>query len=1089
MKKEQGYKKLVGRITLSMFLMGSGLGYMTQTEAADAASFKTPEYYKMGALDYIGAAEAYALGFSGKGVRTAVVDDDTRIIHVDFKGKNISYAGNYNDNQDWVKIDHGTHVSGIVAANKDDLGMHGVAYNADLWTANMKTAYEEKLKETPDIKIVNCSFGYESILELQDLTKYGEVSWKGYTKWLDRTELAQKEQEEYYNQRLDWTDLATNHDKLFIVSAGNCGHLSVESTNPGQGFFTPELKNNIIAVGAINVPNAKDEIVNNYHADFSQMAMFYEDNFISAPGNKIYSSRASSPDDATNVLEMQGTSMAAPVVSGVATLVQEAFPYMSAKQIGDVLLSTAVMPAYNQDYGFYSLREIENGDKSYGLNIIYYNNKAKPTTTAEWMTVLEDAINLKGDDLIQILKEKHAMDANGNLITDNIFFYNNIPASVVFGQGAVNAAKAVKGPGVLNANRLTSDDIYTLADGSKQVLYSVDTKGYNSVWSNAISEKRVQTVDKDKELQARQTFYLQYGKEAEAHGYTGKLQNIEDYIAIYNKSLEKSPLLDLPVGLVKQGAGILSLNGQNTYTGISRIEEGTLQINGSVASDVSLIASDAKTAVLAGKGIIQGDVYNNGQTVVAGNYVFTNVYDVNPALDAEGLYIKKTFNSDGGTLAVVFNQDLTKNGYIKAETMNLRDLQLIPANGATPLWGNYDVLYSQQDVDETKNTFVDNEVSPYVNIQGKWDGKTGLMKIAKTQNLDDTDDLNDMQKSVLNGVEGVFGNSSIEKQKQLMPLYYKSAQTVTQESSNLAANQRAALLTDSLTSTVTHNAIYDRLNAVNSLKDNFWGKMFRGFEHMDGQTGGHGFDNAVTGGMLGYDRMLGTTSRLGGFFSYGEVNYDSDSVRGNSKDWRVGLYGSKQNGNWDYQWLASYGQNRYDLNHYEYAFGMKSGSDFKSKLWEAQITAGYLLPSTQKKVWQIKPYATVAYSHINQDGYTETGNNLLAQKIESAGNNNWTAEVGTKFRRRYANGTGWGGSIGYKRVLSGANPRLDGTFLADTSSNVFHIFYDNDRNFLTYNLNAFSNMGDRWTIQGDITGIKSSSRHTELYSVMAKYSF
>ena len=198
-----------------------------------------------------------------------------------------------------------------------------------------------------------------------------------------------------------------------------------------------------------------------------------------------------------------------------------------------------------------------------------------------------------------------------------------------------------------------------------------------------------------------------------------------------------------------------------------------------------------------------------------------------------------------------------------------------------------------------------------------------------------------------------------------MPLYYKSAQTVTQESSHLAANQRAALLTDSLTSRVTNNAVYDRLNATNSLsglgaeyynnkevdvkvpgfsgkpqivkthlqlnpvKDNFWGKMFRGFEHMDGQTGGHGFDNAVTGGMLGYDRMLGATSRLGGFFSYGEVKYNSEGIAGDSKDWRIGLYGSEQNGNWDYQWLASYGQNRYDLDHYEYAFGMKSGSDLR----------------------------------------------------------------------------------------------------------------------------------------------------------------
>src|SRR4051812_16500617 len=41
---------------------------------ADAASFRTPEYSHMGTLDQIGAADAYALGYTGKNVLVGVVD-------------------------------------------------------------------------------------------------------------------------------------------------------------------------------------------------------------------------------------------------------------------------------------------------------------------------------------------------------------------------------------------------------------------------------------------------------------------------------------------------------------------------------------------------------------------------------------------------------------------------------------------------------------------------------------------------------------------------------------------------------------------------------------------------------------------------------------------------------------------------------------------------------------------------------------------------------------------------------------------------------------------------------------------------------
>ena len=74
--------------------------------------------------------------------------------------------------------------------------------------------------------------------------------------------------------------------------------------------------------------------------------------------------------------------------------------------------------------------------------------------------------------------------------------YNNVPLDVIFGQGIVDAGKAINGLGAINVRRLDKSDIssdYTVAGvngKTKQALYTVDTQGYNSTWSNSIGEIR-----------------------------------------------------------------------------------------------------------------------------------------------------------------------------------------------------------------------------------------------------------------------------------------------------------------------------------------------------------------------------------------------------------------------------------------------------------------------------------------------------------------------------------------------------------------------------------------------------------------------
>ena len=201
----------------------------------------------------------------------------------------------------------------------------------------------------------------------------------------------------------------------------------------------------------------------------------------------------------------------------------------------------------------------------------------------------------------------------------------------------------------------------------------------------------------------------------------------------------------------------------------------------------------------------------------------------------------------------------------------------------------------------------------------------------------------------------------------------------------------------------------------------------------------------------------------------------------------MGIYGDHKNGDWEYQALATYGRNRYDLDRFVTWEGTKTNSEYKAKVWDGEVKARYFIPSTQNKTWQVKPYGKLSYTHTAQDAYAETGSSVFKQSLNSATNNSWRGEVGVELNCNLTKQSSWGGSIGYKRILSGLNPELNGTFVGDTNS--FSIRGDNDRNYITYSLNTRGSLGGKWMGQAEFRGEASGHTHKEIVSVIAKYSF
>ena len=369
-------KKLLSLIALSLLLAKP-----YNVFAADTDSFRTDEYKAMGenVLDLINAAGAYAQGYTGKGVTVGVPDAGTvNFSHPEFSGKTGSgVVFDELESSDvplaWEEIGHPTHVAGIAAADKNGFGMHGVAYDADIASSSVmghyyggggfesSNSFYDNYLTNPDIKIINNSWG--SSLYLLDEKDFNE----GIAYF--QSDIANFEIEK-----------AVNNDKLLIFAAGNSGHLTAAIENNLDVLTGDKAFNdNIITVTAAKAnsftknANGGFDVESDAIAIFSDLAMYNEDTTLSASGWNINSANADFAASGEYYSSSYGTSMAAPIVTGVAALVQQAFPYLGGKQIGDVLLSTANNNITN-DSGYFVTSQSdydEDDDEVLSLNILY----------------------------------------------------------------------------------------------------------------------------------------------------------------------------------------------------------------------------------------------------------------------------------------------------------------------------------------------------------------------------------------------------------------------------------------------------------------------------------------------------------------------------------------------------------------------------------------------------------------------------------------------------------------------------------------------------------------------------------------------
>lgn len=324
------------------------------------------EFNASKALEQINALGAYNLGFTGKGVTVGVVDSGIDLRHPEFAtaGKfiggikfNTSVPGhnetnpalfttfNSGNNDYTAAKSHGTAVSSLAVGAKDGSGMHGSAYGASLYVASINVGqvsnvianeFDTQLSASTrhmvdnGVKIINYSLGNND----------GTACGGGLTPAGVRCNV------DHYNATTLATDLPTlaasaqyavSKGALLVFAAGNEGQLSPDVL-AGLPKLVTGIEKGWLAVGAVDANNQ----ITNYSNRCGSAAAWC----LVAPGDLTFAVVLGSNNQNNTPLGADyntdgGTSLAAPIVAGVAALAKEAFPWFTNYDLQQTLLTTA----------------------------------------------------------------------------------------------------------------------------------------------------------------------------------------------------------------------------------------------------------------------------------------------------------------------------------------------------------------------------------------------------------------------------------------------------------------------------------------------------------------------------------------------------------------------------------------------------------------------------------------------------------------------------------------------------------------------------------------------------------------------------
>lgn len=301
------------------------------TPTPTTTDFNTAEFRRSDGPEFHNAISAWQNGITGAGSIIAIIDSGIDRDSPEFAGRihpdSTDVAGNRGIE---AEDDHGTNVAMVAAAARNNTGILGIAWDAQVLVLRADDP-GSCAAATPTDTSNTCLFDDRNIAAgvdhaiasgaaVIDISLGGDPALPVLTSAVARAAAA---------------------GVVVVVSAGNGGDGSEPGVDPNQpdpfsGSLLAAGGNNVIIVGSVDA----NGVISDFANRAGNSAAFY----LSARGERIccvYQDGQLYQDNDGFVYLFSGTSFSAPQVAGAVALLAQAFPNLTGQQIVQILLESA----------------------------------------------------------------------------------------------------------------------------------------------------------------------------------------------------------------------------------------------------------------------------------------------------------------------------------------------------------------------------------------------------------------------------------------------------------------------------------------------------------------------------------------------------------------------------------------------------------------------------------------------------------------------------------------------------------------------------------------------------------------------------
>ncbi|WEJ62440.1 autotransporter family protein [Thiomicrorhabdus lithotrophica] len=474
--------------------------------------------------------------------------------------------------------------------------------------------------------------------------------------------------------------------------------------------------------------------------------------------------------------------------------------------------------------------------------------------------------------------------------------------------------------------------------------------------------------------------------------------------------------------LTKAGAGRTTLTGANTYNGVTSVNAGILSVNGSIANSNTTVNTGG---TLGGSGTVGNVTINNGGTFAPGNSIGTINVTGDVAFSAGSNYNVEV-DAAGNSDKIIATGTATLTG----ATVNVQ-----PEAGTYAATTDYTILTAAGGLGGTTFGSVNSNLA-FLTPTLSYDANNVLLNLTR----------NDISfNSVAStpnqaAVSAVLDNNTTALQSivsSITPLTDTGAQQAFDSLSGVQHSHSSQIALQSVNQ--FQGVLFDRIQGNNSLLANngtvmlayndretmndagsqllnnsvdtqrgWWLRAIGNEGKIDSTTNASGTEYKAGGIATGFDDNLTDDLTIGTALGFTSANADVEQGRLNADSYQLALYGKLHLNN-DYYVSGTAGigtqKTKASRNVTVGLSNLVAKSDYDATTANVAIEGGRQF--TLNENTHITPFAGLEYTHVNRDGFTETGAGSANLKVNSDYQESLRSVIGTRIAHSWTTKQGY----------------------------------------------------------------------------------